>query len=90
MIQSFTSLKDRNGSRQVVSRRRAFQATHDGAIALCVSREERPLQPRADSDFPIQDPIWDLIKHCWAQNPDDRCTMETAYETLTAIYLRPD
>jgi len=70
---------------------RAFRGIFEVAIPFCVvARAERPERPRSDSEFPINDSIWDLIQRCWAQNPDDRCTMENVYESLTAIHHNRD
>ncbi|KIK56111.1 hypothetical protein GYMLUDRAFT_204971 [Collybiopsis luxurians FD-317 M1] len=56
-----------------------YNQKSDYSVVACLMTGKRPARPES---VWCQDAIWDLITHCWAQNPANRPNAQEVYEAL--------
>ena len=56
--------------------------------AMKVIDGERPERPRGEEGKLITDAIWEVLEHCWKDQPSDRPTVEAVLQSLGGVPSR--
>ena len=59
---------------EVLSGQAPFAAYKDPEVVFMVLGGERPERPKEDAGELFRDKIWEVVEHCWKQQPSDRPT----------------
>ena len=57
---------------EVLSGQVPFAGSWSGEVASMILEGQRPARPQGDGENLITGSMWELLEHCWAQQPHDR------------------
>ncbi|KAF9789442.1 kinase-like domain-containing protein [Thelephora terrestris] len=67
---------------EVLSGQVPFAAYRDPEVVSKVLEGKRPERPREDAGKPFTDDIWEVLEHCWEQQPRDRPSVQCVLDVL--------
>ncbi|TDL28706.1 kinase-like protein [Rickenella mellea] len=75
---------------EIISAEVPFGGMRTKEILDAISKGDRPQRPSGDAArHGLDDKVWDLFVHCWAQNPASRPTAEEVFRRLKKLRRLP-